>query len=318
MSDPTEGAATPTLEESLAAGFDAETPDEPSSTTATATAPSDPAPASGEPNAVLNPLEPPKHWAEVDRTIFSKAPRDIQERWIAREQDYARGFDQKAQEAAKFKKIHDAYDELLQPYKNDLQMQGMEPVQFFKSLLGWQQYLNQNPRDGLLRLAQAYGVEPQALLEQQTQVDPNFAKLQQELAQVKNQFTGFVSEAQQREHQANLSKVTMFADEKGPDGKPSHPYFDEVSGDILNLMKAQPGIALETAYQKALRMNDEIWEKVQADKAANASKQADAERMAAVEKAKKAAVSTGTTNAKGATRTLSLEEDLRARFEGTN
>ena len=318
MSDVTEGVETPTpsIEDSLAAGFDGATQVETSSTTDAMTAPG--SPASGDQNAVLTALEPPKHWSEIDRSLFTKAERETQQRWLDRETEYARGIDSKSQEAAKFRKEHEAYQEILQPYQRELEMQGLSPTQFFKSLVGWQQYIQNNPREGLLRLAQAYGVDPQQLLEQTQNVDPTVAKLQKELSEVKTQFTGFMTSAQQREFEGNLSRVSMFADEKDASGNPAHPYFDEVSSDIMTIMKAQPGTTLEQAYNKALRLNDQVWDKVQATKQASTAKQADAERLAAVEKAKKAAVANTPGNAKGSTKKLSLEDDLRARFGGSD
>lgn len=317
MSEATEGTetSTPSIEESLAAGFEGATSIDTGSTTDKTTAP--PPAASGDPNAAPNPLEPPKHWTEVDRTLFGKAPRDIQQRWIDREAETARGLDAKFQEIAGFRKERDQYSEILQPYQRELDMQGLTAPQFVKSLVSWQRMIQENPREGILRLAQTYGVDPAQLLDSTTQVDPNFAKLQEKLNQVETKFSGFLSEAQKREQEANLSRVQTFAEEKGPDGKALRPYFDKVSGDIVSLMKAQPGLALDTAYQKAVRMNDEVWEQMQADKAAATAKQTDAERLAAVEKAKKAAVSNGPGNAKGSPKKLTLEEELGARWEGS-
>jgi len=316
MSELNEGTetSTPTIEESLAAGFEGATSTETSGTTDKAIAPG--SPASSDPNASLSPLDPPKHWTEADKSIFGKAPREIQQRWIDREAETARGLDAKFQEIAGFRKERDSYQEMLKPYQRELEMQGISPPQFFQSLLGWQKYIQENPREGILRLAQAYGVDPSQLLEQ-TQVDPNFAKVQTELSQVKNQLSGFMTAAQQREQQANFAQVQAFADAKGEDGQPAHPFFDDVTDDIMILMKASPGMPLDVAYQKALRMNETVWEKAQAAKVAQTAKQADAERMAAVEKAKKAAVANSPGNAKGSTKKLTLEEELSARWDGT-
>ena len=117
MSDLTQSAETPALsiEDSLAAGFEGATSTETSGTTDTMTAPG--SPASGDQNAGLAPLEPPKHWTEIDRSLFTKAERETQQRWLDRETEYERGIQTKAQEAAKFRKEHEAYQEILQPYQ---------------------------------------------------------------------------------------------------------------------------------------------------------------------------------------------------------
>lgn len=309
MSDPTEGTETSTLEDSLSAAFDGATPSD-DSASQQATAPG--SPASGE----LKPLEPPKHWSEADRTLFGSAPRNIQERWVSREQEIARGLDAKFQEVAGFRKEREDYDRLLSPYKRDLELQGVQPTQFLGALLGWHKYLQDNPREGLQRLAQAYGIDPKSLTEA-VQDNPQIAKVLGELNQVKTEFGAFRNEAQQRENQANLSRVEAFADAKGADGKLMHPYFDEVADDIRDLMHAQRSRGqapdLEACYMRAIRMNEKVFEKVQMD--ARAKK--DADTKASVDKAKRAAVTNGSGQSQGSTRKLTLEEELAARFDGT-
>lgn len=322
MSELNEGVETsaPSLEESLAASFDGATSTETGGTTDKTTAPG--SPASGDPNAALeSPLEPPKHWSEVDRTLFGKAPRDIQQRWLDREVETERGLSQKFQEIARFKKERDVYDEILQPYQAELMKQGIGAPQFFKSLVGWQQHIQSNPLQGIRELAQAYGVDPAQLLEQAQQVDPKVSSLEQKLSTVESKFSELMQAAQQREHQSNLAVVQAFAEAKGEDGQPAHPFFDDVAEDIVQLMavakQAGKPITIEQAYNKAVRMNDSVFEKVQTQKTAQTAKQADAQRMAAVEKAKKAAVANTPNNAKGSAKKLTLEEELSARMEGT-
>ena len=308
MLDTEAGSATTTsIEESLAAGFDRATESTPDSTTVSTTAP--PPAASGEPNAAL-PLEPPKHWSEADRTLFPKAPRDIQQRWLDREKETAQGLDAKFQEIAGFRKERDQYQEILKPYEQELALQGVTAPQFIKSLVGWQQYIQANPIEGLKRLAQTYGVDPSTLTGTTESVDPNFAKFSTKLNEVETKVSGFISEAQKREHEARLSHINAFAVEKGADGKPLRPFFDDVSGDIAALMKAQPGLNLEQAYTKAVRMNDQVWEKHQAEKTLADKAKADAEKMEQVRKAKKAAIPNGPGNATGTTKKLTLEEQM--------
>lgn len=315
MVDQNEGTETSTLESELAAAFDGATPSNAGSTTESS-APD--TPASADPNAAQSLLDAPKHWSEVDRTLFVKAPREVQQRWIDREAETARGLDAKFQEIAGFRKERDQYEEMLKPYKNELDMQGLSPAQFFKSLIGWQQSLQQSPRDGILRLAQVYGLSPQQLLEQQAQTDPQFAKINEELNQVKSQFSQLQTASEQRERQANLSKIQQFAESKDEGGKVAHPYFDEVSTDIISLMRTNPGLSLESAYTKAVRMNDQVWEKSQAEKLADKAKQDDMQRMASVDKAKKAAVSNSSIGAKGSQKEQTLEEQLEAGFSHYN
>lgn len=318
MSEPEVGAETSadlSLHDELTAAFDAETPGEDSGTTVSAAqgAPSSP-PVSGEQNAAGSPLEAPKHWAEADRSLFSKAPREIQQRWIARESEIQKGFDAKSQEFAGFKREREQLGELFSPYERDLELRGMSRTQFVGSLLGAHKFLQDSPREALLWLAGEYGVDPKTLIESQEVADPRFAALTKELTTVKSQFQGLVTESQTREHAEKVSRVESFAGAKGDDGKPLHPYFDECSDDILRLMKATPGMDLETAYNKAIRMNDEVWEKLQADKTLATSKNRDRQRIAEVDKAKRAAIGHESSSVTGSAKPKSLAEELEVGF----
>lgn len=319
--EPGTETSTPSIEESLAAAYDGATSKEDSGTTAPAAAPDQP--ASGEQNAALQApvaLEPPKHWTEVDRTLFGKAPRDIQQRWIDREAETARGLDAKFQEIAGFRREREQYQQVLQPYLRDLELNGQSAPQFVGALVGWHKYLQENPREGLLKLASTYGVDPKTLLAQEDATDPKFAQLTTELKQVKSQFEGFMTQAQQSEHSQKLAQVQSFAEAKGEDGKIAHPYFEDVSQDILHLMAAakQTGnpITLEVAYNKALRMNDQVWEKVQSEKALAKTQAEDAQRKATVDKARRAAATNGTGSDKGSAKKQTLEQELEAKFDG--
>jgi hypothetical protein len=320
MSDPELGTetSTPSIEDSLAAAFEGATSTEDSGTTAPAAAPG--SPASGEQNAALSPLDPPKHWSEVDRTLFGKAPREIQQRWIDREAETARGLDTKFQEIAGFRREREQYQQILQPYLRDLELAGQSPPQFIGALVGWHKYLQENPREGLLKLATTYGVDPKTLLAQEEATDPKFTQLNTKLTQVQSQVEGFMTQAQQHDHQQRLAHVQSFAEAKGEDGKPAHPYFEEVSQDIAHLMAAakQSGnpITLEVAYNKALRMNDQVFEKVQSEKALAKSQAEDAKRKAEVDKAKRAAATNGAGSSHGSAKKLTLEQELEAKFDG--
>jgi hypothetical protein len=322
MSEPEVGAETSadlSIEDELTQAFGAETSAGGESPTAgAAQSGSSPAPVSGSQSSPSGGLEAPKHWSEADRGLFGKAPPEIQKRWIDREAELQRGYDAKFQEIANFRREREQLDELLGPYARDLELNGISRTQFLQSLIGGHKYLQESPREALLWLAQAYGVDPKSLLQSQEGTDPRYAKISEELNQVRNQFQGFMTQAQQAAHAEKLSRVQGFAEAKGEDGKPAHPYFDEVSEDILRLMRATPGLDLEVAYNKALRMNDEVWEKLQAERALNAQSAKDRERKQTIDKARRAAAGNETGQATGTTRPKTLEQDLREGFANWN
>jgi hypothetical protein len=62
-------------------------------------------------------------------------------------------------------------------------------------------------------------------------------------------------------------------------------------------------------------MNDTVWEKVQLEKAQATQAAKDKERLAAVEKAKKAASTNGSGSGSGQAKKLTLEQELEAKFD---
>lgn len=322
MSDPEVGletAADLSIEDELTQAFGAETPAETDSPPAGAAQPPSSPGTVGDPQSIAAPMAvAPQHWSEADKTLFGKAPPEIQQRWIAREAELQRGYDAKFQEVAGFRREREQYDQVLAPFRRDLELRGLSPVQFIQSLTSGHKYLQESPREALLWLAQTYGVDPKTLVQSPEATDPKYAQLEQRLNQVSGQFESFTSRQQQAAQAENLSRVTSFAEAKDAAGQPAHPFFDEVSNDILALMKASPGMDLDTAYMKAVRMNDGVFEKVQLQRTQATQAQKDRDQQAAVDKARRAAAPNGTAQSNGATKPKSLEQDLRDGFAHWN
>lgn len=314
MSTNEAGAETSTgsLEDDLARAFDASESSSgvDSGSTAEATAQGDP--VSGEPNASL---EAPKHWSEGDRTLFSKAPREIQQRWVDRETEQQRGLDAKFQEIAGFRREREQWDEMFSPYKRDLELQGISSTQFLSRLLAGHKYLIDSPKDAFLWLANQYGVDPKTLFESR-ESNPQFDKLNQGFQSLQQKLEGIETERKRAEQQANLSRIESFAQAKDDKGQLLHPHFDEVAEDVLALMRG--GLKdLDKAYTKAVRMNDAVWQKSQAASQAQAKAAADAQRKAEIDKAKRAGVTSETTTAvNGSAKPKSLQESLEKAFDG--
>lgn len=316
MNETETGAETSTgqesLEESLSRAFDASENSSGEGTTPTADATAQPSQAvSGEPNA--SPVEAPRHWSENDRTLFATLPPTVQKRWIDRETEQQRGLDAKFQEIAGFRRQREQLDDLLAPYNRDLELQGMSGIQFLQRLVSGHKYLLDSPKEAFLWLAQQYGVDPKALLESREQSNPQVDKLNQGFQSLQQKVDGFFTAQQQAAFQGNLDRVQTFATATDEKGQLLHPYFDEVSNDVLALMKG--GLRdLDKAYAKAVRMNDQVWEKSQATAKQQQQAAADAQRKAEIDKAKRAGVTSETKTANGSTKPKSLQDALEAGF----
>lgn len=309
------GAETSTgsLTEDLEAAFGAETPTESAPESVEADATAQAKPVSGEATAAT--IEAPKHWADADKGLFSKAPPDIQKRWLDREKEYTKGFDAKAQELAKLQKTYTPFDELFSPYDRDLQLRGQTRQQFTSQLLEAHKYLQDSPKEALKWLAEQYGVDIAALTGQQQQVDPQLDGVNKRIQGIESNLNGFAQAQAQAEHQSNIGKISAFADAKDEKGNLLHPHFDEVVNDVVAVMKSGVTKDLGTAYAKAVRLNDAVFEKVQAEKATAKATADKATRQAEIDKAKRAGTASATReNANGTARPATLKQDLEVAF----
>lgn len=272
--------------------------------------------ASGEANKapVETAVEPPKHWSDSDKQLFTRAPKDLQQRWISREAEQQKGVDAKFQEIAGYRREKEAFDEVFGPLNRDLELNGISRVDFTRRMLGIHNVLRDDPKQAFRWLAEQYGYDLSTLNEQEQSVNPQFAELMKKTQNLERQLSGFATQQQQADHQANLGKVESFANEKDEKGTPLRPYFDEVAADILVLVKNGTK-DLTAAYNKAVRMNDAVWAKVQADQKLADTKAAATERILEINKAKRAGKTSEVVEAKaGNSRPTTLKEDLNAGF----
>jgi len=107
-----------------------------------------------------------------------------------------------------------------------------------------------------------------------------------EIQALRNQVQSIQAAEQQKYEQESLKvtrwSIDSWADEKGQDGKPLRPDFDEQLPYILELYKADPNRDLNEAYNTARRMNPKTFEQlVAAEKAKVHSQQSVAKAQAA-------------------------------------
>ena len=87
------------------------------------------------------------------------------------------------------------------------------------------------------------------------------------------------------------TELQQFQSATDADGNPLYPHYEEVKLDMAQLLDAQRAPDLKTAYTKAIRMNDELWQAEQ-ERLTQANAQAQLQEKAkAVAKAKANTVS---------------------------
>ena len=191
-----------------------------------------------------------EHWGKLDPTL--------QDYIQQREADYAKG-------VSTYKNQWDMAApivEAIRPFEPLLRQYGVAPQQWVTQLgNAHAQLVAGSPQQKLQmfqQLANDYGVNLGAVSGQQG-FDPQFSQLAQELNQIKNQWSSFQSQQEMVEQSQLQNEIASFKDDK--------PYFEDVRETMAGLLQSGMANDLQSAYDKAIRLNDDVFQKVNATQA---------------------------------------------------
>lgn len=197
-----------------------------------------------------------------------------------RENEFKKGVSVYKAEAERAK----ALEEAINPFVPELQSQGIHPAAWINNLGRAHMILTKAPYDQKVqmfhRLAQDYGVNLNQINEPQQPVDAYTQQLMQQLNQV-NQEVSTIKGRFEQEEQARLNNEI----ERVRSDKERFPHFDMVREEMAQLLELGKAQNLETAYAKAVRLNDEVWAVEQERLLSSAKKQASQAQQVARAKA---------------------------------
>jgi hypothetical protein len=254
-------------------------------------------------------MQAPAHWSAERRELFAQADPAIQKAWIDREQEYERGIQQKAQEAAQ-------YRQAIEPVKQLIQLRGMTETAWIQQMAAYTTALEQDPAGVIRAVAQQYGVELGNLGGNTTEsdefVDPQVKELREQLLSLQRRIDESQQAAQQSQTSAQAQMIEQFRDQKDASGNPAHPHFDVVMDDIMVLAHGYRNAGrqippLAELYDRAVRMRPEL--------ASQPAQVSDVDRARKARAARSAAVRPVSSVASGETKPLSLKDELRKQWE---
>jgi hypothetical protein len=203
-----------------------------------------------------------------------------------RESEYKKGVSTYKAEADRAKDLENA----IAPFQAEFQQQGISPAAWINNLGRAHMILSKAPYDQKVqlfhRLAQDYGIQlnQDGQFAAPPQVDAYTQQLMDQLNQV-NQEVSTIKGRFQQEEQTRLSNEI----ERVRSDVEKFPHFDVVREEMAQLLELGKAQDLETAYKKAVRMNDDVWA-LEQDRLLKDAKQS-AIKAQQVAKAKAAAVS---------------------------
>ena len=196
---------------------------------------------------------------------------------MQRESDFANGVSTYKSQWDQAKPLLDA----ITPFQPILQQNGLNPAQWIQTLGNAHATLVYGTPEQKIQmfsqLANDYGVDLNTLTGQE--YNPQFSMLAQELGQIKNQWQQFQTQREQQAQQQVLSEIDQFKADK--------PHFEQVRESMIGLLQSGMANDLQTAYDKAIRLHDDVWQQHLAEQ----QREVDAKRHETVVQAKAKAVS---------------------------
>ena len=223
-----------------------------------------------------------------------------------RESEYKKGVSTYKAEADRAKE----YEQAVAPFVPDLERRNIKPVQYIQNLARADQILTNAPYDQKVqifqRLAQEYGIQLNGeSVAKAQQLDPYTQQLMYQLNQVNQEVSSIKGRFAQEENQRLMGEI-----ERVRSDVEKFPHFDVVREEMAQLLELGKAQDLETAYKKAVRMNDEVWA-LEQDRLLKDSKQASIKAQQ-VQKAKAAAVSPKSTTPSGKVADSGDKKDRRS------
>ena len=245
------------------------------------------APKEQEPEAKAEDSEPtdeepvwkraPSSWKRDYHEAWATADPKLQQYAWQREEEMRSGI-APMQEKAKFA---DQIQQAIAPYEQTIRGLGIDTPTAVKSLLEADNILRSAPpeqkRAYLAQLAQQYGIDLSGVESQypSAPIDPTVFALQNELNNIRGEVVGWKQQQEAAQNQILLNEIDDFAQ------KAEH--FEAVRPLMIGLLNSGVANTLDEAYNKALRLDDNLFEQDQKGRQA----QAEAAKREAADKAAK-------------------------------
>ena len=252
---------------------------------------------------------PPASWKKDYHEAWATADPRIQEYAWQREEQMRKGVQpllSKAQYADDMQKV-------MAPYENTIRGLGMEPTQAVKALMEADHTLrttNGEQRAAYFRqLAQQYGVSLDGN-SNFPQVDQNYSSLQNELIDLRGKLTSWEQQTEAQQNQVLLNEIDQFS--QGAE------HFESVRPTMIQLLQGGVAETLQEAYDKAVRIDDNLYESmVQSQQAEKASKRsADLNRAAKAARSAAVSVRSSTPGTNTAPKAQDRRSMLMEQFDG--
>ena len=235
--------------------------------------------------------KPPASWKKEYHEYWSKADPKLREYAWRREEQMTKGVEPLLAKA----QFADTINQAIEPYMQTFQGLGLKAEQAIANLMGADYALRtaapEQKRALFFQLARSYGIPLEGVSQDQvpgapaqsSSIDPLVWQLQNELNQVRGEVMGWKQQQEMVQNQQLLNEINNFS------SKAEH--FEDARPTMIQLLQSGVAETLEDAYEKAIRLDSALFEKVQAAQQAELAAKQAAQKDRAAKTARAAAVS---------------------------
>lgn len=254
--------------------------------------------------------KPPSSWKKDYHDAWDTVDPKVREYIWQREDETRAGIEplkSKAQFAEQVQKV-------AEPYMQTIQSLGVDLPTAISGLMDADHNLRygnpQQKRAYLMQLAQQYGVSlgDTGDFPQEMPVDPYISQLQQELYGLKNEVVGWKQQQEAVQNQTLQAEIEEFSTKA--------EFFEDAKPTMITLLQSGVATTLQDAYDKALRLDNDLFARVQQSQqaAAEAAKRKAADQAAKSAKAAAVSVRTSTPRVQTATNAQDRRSMLLEQF----
>lgn len=252
--------------------------------------------------------EPPKSMTAGEREQFRALPPEAQQLVAKyaerREGDIERHIAGQTQELGDKAKALDTLEEVLSQHRGDRPVDYPAEAKAIGELAALNQHALRDPVGYIHWFAERVGLDLQNL-HQYRGPDPQVLQLQDQLQEVQRTLSETQRNQSDAATEAQQREIEKFAE--------NHEFFDDVRDTMSALIDSGQASDLGGAYDKAIRLNDDVWAVVQERERKKQAKDSQLDRARAAKAAKKAdprGKSPGTPASDLKRKPQSLEEEL--------
>ena len=203
----------------------------------------------------------PDHWSSEDKSMFAELDVGAKEFLLRRHKQMEGDYTRKTQENADAIKVGKLVDEGMDPtIKADLRRMNVDNENYVRQMMTWHTRSVQDPAGFLRDMAQQLNLDPAQVFDgteskaSQEAQDP----MSQRMAAIESHLN---SEQQQRMAsivQQQENRVKEFSEQKDEAGNLVHPHFDKVRKDMAMMVRTDPSMSLEDAYNVSVYKDPEL------------------------------------------------------------